>query len=101
MPPELSAATLMVATVDTVGARAPAVMAAAAQALAGVTLALHFGDGSQGVRVVGGKCRVERLWIGEQASRTGQVREVARPLAGEHRVVRRPRSCAILISASQ
>ncbi|MBP7659320.1 MAG: polyprenyl synthetase family protein [Burkholderiaceae bacterium] len=47
MPPELSAATLMVATVDTVGARAPAVMAAAAQALAGVTLALHFGDGSQ------------------------------------------------------
>jgi hypothetical protein len=47
-----------------------------------------FGDGGQGVRVVGGKCRVERLWIGEQASRTGQVREVARPLAGEHRVVR-------------
>jgi hypothetical protein len=46
-----------------------------------------FGDGRQGVRVVRGKCRVEGLWIGEQASRTGQVREVARHLAGEHRVV--------------
>jgi geranylgeranyl diphosphate synthase type II len=47
MPPEPNAAALLVGTVDTVGARAPAVMAAAAQALGGVVLALHFGDGSQ------------------------------------------------------
>lgn len=43
-----SAAGLLLATVQTLAARAPAVVAAAAQALAGVRLALHFGDGSQG-----------------------------------------------------
>lgn len=42
-----SAAALLVATVQTVASRAPAVIASAAQALGGVRLALHFGDGSQ------------------------------------------------------
>ena len=46
MPSELTAAALMVATVETVAARAPAVVATAAQALGSVRLALHFGDGS-------------------------------------------------------
>lgn len=41
-----SAAALLVATVDAVGAHAPAVMAAAAAELDAVRLALHFGDGS-------------------------------------------------------
>lgn len=41
-----SSAALLVATVETIGARAPAVMAAAAHELAAVHLALHFGDGS-------------------------------------------------------
>ncbi len=41
-----STAALLVATVEAIGARAPAVMAAAARELAGVHLALHFGDGS-------------------------------------------------------
>ena len=43
-----SAAALLVATVQEVAGRAPAVIAAAAQALGGVRLALHFGDSSQG-----------------------------------------------------
>jgi geranylgeranyl diphosphate synthase, type II len=43
-----SAAALLVATVQAVAGRAPAVIAAAAQALGTVRLALHFGDGSQG-----------------------------------------------------
>jgi len=41
-----SAAALLVATVDTVAARAPAIVAAAARELGDVRLALHFGDGS-------------------------------------------------------
>jgi len=41
-----SAAALLVATVDTVAARAPAIVAAAARELGEVRLALHFGDGS-------------------------------------------------------
>jgi geranylgeranyl diphosphate synthase type II len=40
------AASLLVATVDTVAARAPAIVAAAARELGTVRLALHFGDGS-------------------------------------------------------
>ncbi len=47
----------------------------------------QFGDGRQGVRVVRRKRRVEGLWIGEQPPRTGEVGEVARHLAREHRVV--------------
>ncbi|TLD45900.1 MAG: hypothetical protein FAZ92_01836 [Accumulibacter sp.] len=50
----------------------------------------QFGDGRQGVGVVRRKRRVERLRIGEQAARTGEVREVARNLAREHRVVDEP-----------
>jgi geranylgeranyl diphosphate synthase, type II len=46
MPVELTAAALLVATVETIAGRAPAVVAAAAQALGAVRLALHFGDGS-------------------------------------------------------
>ncbi len=46
MSADASAAGLMVATVETIAARAPAVVAAAAQALGTVRLALHFGDGS-------------------------------------------------------
>ena len=42
-----SAAALLVATVQAVASRAPAVIASAAQALGAVRLALHFGDGSQ------------------------------------------------------
>jgi geranylgeranyl diphosphate synthase type II len=41
-----SAAALLVATIETIGARAPAIMAAAARELDAVRLALHFGDGS-------------------------------------------------------
>jgi geranylgeranyl diphosphate synthase type II len=41
-----NAASLLVATVDTIAARAPAVVAAAARELGAVRLALHFGDGS-------------------------------------------------------
>lgn len=49
MAPEVdSAAALLVATVQTVANRAPAVIAAAAQALGAVRLALNFGDGSRG-----------------------------------------------------
>lgn len=52
MAPEIaetgSAAALLVATVQAVASRAPAVIAAAAQALGPVRLALHFGDGSHG-----------------------------------------------------
>jgi len=44
--PIADAAALLVATVETIGSRAPAVMAAAAQALGEVRLALYFGDGS-------------------------------------------------------
>ncbi|HXG35148.1 MAG TPA: polyprenyl synthetase family protein [Bryobacteraceae bacterium] len=44
--PVSSAAGLLVATVREVSARAPAVVAAAARELAGITLGLHFGDGS-------------------------------------------------------
>jgi geranylgeranyl diphosphate synthase type II len=40
------AADLLVATVDTIAARAPAIVAAAARELGSVRLALHFGDGS-------------------------------------------------------
>jgi geranylgeranyl diphosphate synthase type II len=43
-----SAAALLVATVQSLSSRAPAVIAAAAQALGHVRVALHFGDGSQG-----------------------------------------------------
>ena len=46
MADELTAAALLVATVETIAGRAPAVVAAAAQALGAVRLALHFGDGS-------------------------------------------------------
>lgn len=42
-----SAAKLLVATVDSLGARAPAIVAAAAQELSGIVLGLHFGDRSQ------------------------------------------------------
>lgn len=48
MPGPISAAALLDATVQAVAARAPAVIAASAQALGAVRLALHFGDGSQG-----------------------------------------------------
>lgn len=47
MQAEPTAAALLVATVETIAARSPAVVAAAAQALGGVRLALHFGDGTQ------------------------------------------------------
>jgi geranylgeranyl diphosphate synthase type II len=43
-----TAAALLAATVHAVASRAPAVIAAAAQALGSVRLALHFGDGSHG-----------------------------------------------------
>jgi len=42
-----NAAQLMVATVEALAARAPAIVAAAAQELGGVQLGLHFGDRSQ------------------------------------------------------
>jgi geranylgeranyl diphosphate synthase type II len=41
-----TAATLLVATVDALASRAPAIVAAAAQQLGTVMLSLHFGDGS-------------------------------------------------------
>ncbi|KFB71303.1 MAG: hypothetical protein AW09_003560 [Candidatus Accumulibacter phosphatis] len=47
----------------------------------------NLGDGRQGVCVVRGEGRVEGLRVGEQASGTGQIREVARRLAGEYRVI--------------
>lgn len=42
-----SSAALLVATVDALASRAPAIVASAAQELAGIVLGLHFGDGSQ------------------------------------------------------
>ncbi len=48
VPGSASAAALLDATVRAVAGRAPAVIAAAAQALGAVRLALHFGDGSLG-----------------------------------------------------
>lgn len=46
-PPTIdSAATLLVATVEALSTRAPAIVAQAAHQLAGIILGLHFGDGS-------------------------------------------------------
>lgn len=46
--PGATSAALLAATVQAVARRAPAVIAAASQALGAVRLALHFGDGSEG-----------------------------------------------------
>ena len=43
-----SAAHLLVATVNALSSRAPAIVAAAAHQLQGITVGLHFGDGSHG-----------------------------------------------------
>ena len=58
----------------------------------------HAGDGE---RVMGGELRKQPSARGEQFFDAGHVAEVGHGLAGEHRIIGKPRSCARLISVSQ